>query len=292
MQTSICCLRNLQADFTNKDTDMTEIIGIRFKEVGKIYYFDPKGEKFETGDKVIVETQNGIELVTVVLPNRMIDETFEKGLKPVVRRANKRDIETAESFKSKEADAFKICEKKIAENGLDMKLVDVEYSFDGTKIIFFFTADGRVDFRQLVRDLAAEFKKTRIELRQISTRDQCKMIGGLGTCGRPFCCKTFLGDFQPVTIKMAKEQGFALNPTKISGACGRLMCCLKYEQESYEYLAKITPKKGAHVKTPDGIGTVIDLNLISGWLRVQLDDQPDSTPIVISREDVKIVSNN
>lgn len=265
---------------------MTEIIGIRFKEVGKIYYFDPLGEKYESGDKVIVETQNGIELVTVVIPNRNIDDDFDKGLKPVLRRASEEDLENARNYKEKEAEAFTICEEKIIENKLDMKLVDVEYSFDGTKIIFFFTAEGRVDFRQLVRDLAAVFKKTRIELRQISTRDQCKMIGGLGTCGRPFCCKTFLGDFQPVTIKMAKEQGFALNPTKISGACGRLMCCLKYEQDSYEYLAQITPKKGAHVRTPEGNGVVLDLNLISGWLRVQLDNQPDSTPIVTSREDV------
>ena len=270
---------------------MAEIIGIRFKEVGKIYYFNPKGISFKFGDKVIVETQNGIDMVTVVLPNRDIELKDEKSLKPIVRKATRSDIERREMHKSKEAEAFKICEEKIAASGLDMKLVDARYSFDGTKIIFFFTADGRVDFRQLVKDLAQSFKKTRIELRQISTRDQCKMIGGLGICGRPFCCKTFLGDFQPVTIRMAKDQGFSLNPTKISGACGRLMCCLKYEQEAYEDLLKITPKKGSKVMTQDGVGTVIDVNLISGWMKIQLDEKPDDTPIVTSREDVTPIKN-
>ena len=269
---------------------MAEIIGIRFKDVGKIYYFDPKGEQFSYGDKVIVETQNGVEMVTVVLPNREIE--LDKGtLKPINRRATINDIKTAEFHKSREAEAFSVCEEKIRQSGLDMKLTGVEYSFDGNKIVFFFTADGRVDFRQLVRDLAQEFKRTRIELRQISTRDQCKMVGGLGLCGRPFCCKTFLGDFQPVTIRMAKDQGFSLNPTKISGACGRLMCCLKFEQDAYEDLLKITPKKGSHVKTPSGTGTVVDVNLISGWMKVQLDDQPDSTPIVTSREDIEMLPN-
>ena len=268
---------------------MAEIIGIRFKEVGKIYYFDPKGEKYSFGEKVIVETQNGIEMVTVVLPNRNVELKKDSGLKPVIRRATPADIRTSEYHKSKEEEAFKICEAKIAENNLDMKLTDVEYSFNGSKIVFFFTADGRVDFRQLVRDLAQSFKKTRIELRQISTRDQCKMIGGLGICGRPFCCKTFLGDFQPVTIRMAKDQGFSLNPTKISGACGRLMCCLKYEQEAYEDLLKITPKKGSYVKTTEGNGTVTEVNLVSGWMKVQLEDQPDSAPIVTSREDVELL---
>lgn len=268
---------------------MAEIIGIRFKEVGKIYYFDPCGQTFEYGDKVIVETQNGIDMVNVVLPNRDVELKEGTNLKRIVRRANKSDLKTLEYHKSKEAEAFRICEERIKASGLEMKLAEAQYSFDGNKIIFYFTADGRIDFRALVKDLATHFKKTRIELRQISTRDQCKMLGGLAVCGRPFCCKTFLGDFQPVTIRMAKDQGFSLNPTKISGACGRLMCCLKYEQDVYEDLLKITPKKGSKVETADGIGTVIDVNILSGWMRVRLDGKEDDAPIITSREDIRII---
>ncbi len=269
---------------------MAEIIGIRFKEVGKIYYFNPKGQKFEYGDKVIVETQNGIDMVTVVLPNREVELSEKTNLKEIIRRATAHDLQRREYHKSKEKEAFEICEEKIKASGLEMKLIDAQYSFDGSKVIFFFTADGRIDFRDLVKDLASSFRKTRIELRQISTRDQCKMVGGLGICGRPFCCKSFLGEFQPVTIRMAKDQGFSLNPTKISGACGRLMCCLKYEQDAYEDLIKITPKKGSKVETASGTGTVIDVNLISGWMRVRLDEKEDDAPIITSREDVKVIS--
>lgn len=230
---------------------MAEVIGVRFKEVGKIYYFDPDGQELKKGDRVIVETVRGVECGEVALENREIsDEEIVKPLKKLIRKADEKDLRTLEENKKKEKNAFGICQKKIADHKLDMKLVDVEYTFDGGKVLFYFTADGRVDFRELVKDLAGVFR-TRIELRQIGVRDESKMIGGLGICGRPFCCRSFLGDFQPVSIKMAKEQGLSLNPTKISGTCGRLMCCLKYEQNAYEYLLKITPKPGAIVETAE-----------------------------------------
>ena len=205
---------------------MAEVIGVRFKEVGKVYYFDPDGHNLKKGDKVIVETVRGIECGEVAMDNREInDEEIVRPLKKLIRTATQKDIDQFTLNKKKEVEAFDICQKKILNHGLDMKLVDVEYTFDGGKILFYFTADGRVDFRELVKDLAGVFK-TRIELRQIGVRDESKMLGGLGICGRPFCCSSFLGEFQPVSIKMAKEQGLSLNPTKISGACGRLMCCL------------------------------------------------------------------
>ena len=271
---------------------MAEVIGVRFKEVGKIYYFDPDGKELKKGDRVIVETVRGVECGEVALENREIsDEEIVKPLKKLIRKADEKDLRTLEENKKKEKNAFGICQKKIADHKLDMKLVDVEYTFDGGKVLFYFTADGRVDFRELVKDLAGVFR-TRIELRQIGVRDESKMIGGLGICGRPFCCRSFLGDFQPVSIKMAKEQGLSLNPTKISGTCGRLMCCLKYEQNAYEYLLKITPKPGAIVETAEGAGTVVDFSLLMGTLKVKLHNNPDAMPKMFSRRDVKLVKDS
>ena len=271
---------------------MAEVIGVRFKEVGKIYYFDPDGQELKKGDRVIVETVRGVECGEVALENREIsDEEIVKPLKKLIRKADEKDLRTLEENKKTEKNAFGICQKKIADHKLDMKLVDVEYTFDGGKVLFYFTADGRVDFRELVKDLAGVFR-TRIELRQIGVRDESKMIGGLGICGRPFCCRSFLGDFQPVSIKMAKEQGLSLNPTKISGTCGRLMCCLKYEQNAYEYLLKITPKPGAIVETAEGAGTVVDFSLLTGTLKVKLHNNPDAMPKMFSRRDVKLVKDS
>ena len=231
------------------EVNMAEVIGVRFKEVGKVYYFDPDGKQLKKGDRVIVETVRGIECGEVAMDNREIDdEQIVKPLKKLIRIADEKDIAQFKANKAKEKDAFAICQQKIANHNLEMKLVDVEYTFDGGKVLFYFTADGRVDFRELVKDLAGVFK-TRIELRQIGVRDESKMLGGLGICGRPFCCSSFLGEFQPVSIKMAKEQGLSLNPTKISGACGRLMCCLKYEQNAYEHLLKIAQSL-THSRSP------------------------------------------
>lgn len=268
---------------------MTEVVGIRFKEVGKIYCFDPIGIKFEVGQRVIVETARGVECGMVATANQMVEEdTIVAPLKPVIRLATEDDLKKVEENKEKEKSAFKICEEKIAKHGLDMKLIDVEYTFDCGKILFYFTSDGRVDFRELVKDLAGVFK-TRIELRQIGVRDEAKMLGGLGICGRPFCCNSYMGEFQPVSIKMAKEQGLSLNPTKISGTCGRLMCCLKYEQNSYEHLMKITPKAGALVETKEGKGVVTESNLITGVIKVSLDKNPDAAPSTYDRKQVKIL---
>ena len=248
---------------------MAEIIGVRFKEVGKIYYFDPDGGSYRVGQPVVVETARGTECGTVAIANREIDpEKVVKPLKKVTRPATPEDLRRVEENRKKEQKAFRIAQEKIALCKLEMKLVEVEYAFDGSKILFYFTADGRVDFRELVKELAGVFR-TRIELRQIGVRDEAKMLGGLGICGRPFCCASFLGEFQPVSIKMAKEQGLSLNPTKISGACGRLMCCLAYEQKSYEYLNSITPTPGSIVRTPDGEGTVVEVNVVAGTLKVR-----------------------
>ena len=270
---------------------MAEIISVRFKDVGKNYYFDPQGKKFNVSDKVIVETSRGVECGTVSIANREVsDDELTSPLKPVLRLATSEDIRTVEENKEKEKAAFETCQKKIAEHGLKMKLVDVEYTFDRNKILFYFTADGRVDFRELVKDLAGVFR-TRIELRQIGVRDESKKVGGLGICGRPFCCNTFLGDFQPVSIKMAKEQSLSLSPVKISGTCGRLMCCLKYEQEAYEHLLRVTPKNGAIVDTEEGRGTVIDFNLLTGMLTVSLEKKPDAAPIIVNRHNVKVIKD-
>jgi len=271
---------------------MAEVVGVRFKEVGKIYYFDPDGKKVNKGDSVIVETARGIECGQVAMPNREVaDEQIVHPLKVIIRVATENDLNIVEENKKKEAKAFEICSQKIAKHKLEMKLVNVEYTFDSSKILFYFTADGRIDFRELVKDLASVFR-TRIELRQIGVRDESKMLGGLGICGRPFCCSSFLGEFQPVSIKMAKEQGLSLNPTKISGTCGRLMCCLKYEQPAYDYLLKITPKQGATVNTKEGKGTVVDVNLLTGELKVKLDKNADGAPQSFKRDEVKLIRDS
>ncbi|MDO5124854.1 MAG: stage 0 sporulation family protein [Ruminococcus sp.] len=268
---------------------MIKIIGVRFKSIGKIYYFDPAGLEIKHGDRVIVETSRGVECGEVVLADREIDESeFNSPIKPVIRIATKQDYETIEKNKKKEQDAFKICEEKIAKHGLKMNLIDVECTFDNNKILFYFTAENRVDFRELVKDLASVFH-TRIELRQIGVRDEAKKIGGLGICGQPFCCSRFLGDFQPVSIKMAKEQSLSLNPTKISGTCGRLMCCLKYEQDSYEELLKVTPKIGAVVKVGDSRGVVEDVNLLTGKLRVKM-DKTDAV-VNVKKDEVEVIKD-
>ncbi len=268
---------------------MTEIISVKFKENGRAYSFDPAGIKAEQGEYVIVETQNGTEIGTVSAANHEVaKDAIVKPLKKVIRKATEKDMARREDNKRKEKEAFGICEELILAHKLDMKLVEVEYSFDANKIVFFFTSDGRVDFRELVKDLASRFH-TRIELRQIGVRDEAKMLGGLGICGRPYCCKQFLNDFQPVSIKMAKEQGLSLNPTKISGSCGRLMCCLKYEQDAYEYLNSLTPSVGSTVKTPEGNAVVTDVNLITGYLTVRLSDS-DSLPFKIHRDEVQPLS--
>lgn len=270
---------------------MTEVIGVRFKNVGKIYYFDPDSTPLETGDYVIVETARGVECGQVAMANREIDDKeIVHPLKKMIRKATDEDIARLKENKEKEKKAFALCEEKIAQHKLDMKLVDVEYTLDNNKILFYFTADGRVDFRALVKDLASVFR-TRIELRQIGVRDEAKMLGGLGVCGRPFCCSSFLGEFQPVSIKMAKEQGLSLSPVKISGTCGRLMCCLKYEQEAYLDLLKKTPKVGAIVSTPDGKGTVVEQNLLTGVLKVSLDKSQSAVPSTYTVSQVKIIKD-
>ena len=249
---------------------MVNVIGVRFQNAGKLYFFDPGPYWPTPGDFVIVETARGIEFGEVVTPVREIsDEQLSAPLKQVVRIATAQDVQHAQDNKRSEKEAYAICQKKIGEHKLDMKLVSVEYTFDNSKILFYFTANGRVDFRSLVKDLAAVFK-TRIELRQIGVRDEAKMLGGLGPCGRPVCCGSFLGDFQPVSIKMAKEQSLSLNPTKISGVCGRLMCCLKYEEDNYEATRKRMPKVGKEVITPDGNGIVVDLNILKETVRVRI----------------------
>ena len=270
---------------------MAEVVGIRFKEVGKVYYFDPDGKIFKKGDRAIVETARGIECGEVAMENRVVpDEEIVSPLKVVIRAATDSDLKVIADNKKKEEKAFSICEERIAFHKLKMKLVEVEYTFDGSKILFYFTADNRVDFRELVKDLAGIFR-TRIELRQIGVRDESKMLGGFGVCGRPFCCNTFLGEFQPVSIKMAKEQGMSLNPVKISGTCGRLMCCLKYEQDTYEHLLRHTPKVGAIVETAEGRGTVIENNLITGMLKIRLDRRPEAAPVVIERHQVRLIKD-
>lgn len=269
---------------------MTEIIGIRFKKGGKVYYFSPGENKFRLGDKAIVETARGIECGDVVIENKKVEDSeIVAPLKSVIRRANGKDIAIVERNRQKEQEAFKICEEKIAFRKLKMHLIDVECTFDNNKILFYFTAENRVDFRELVKDLAAVFK-TRIELRQIGVRDEAKILGGLGICGREFCCKGYMGDFQPVSIKMAKEQGLSLNPTKISGTCGRLMCCLKNEQAAYEDLLKITPKVGAYVKTPECKGYVEEVNLITG--RLKINPEKSDVPVYVNRDQVKIIKDS
>ena len=248
---------------------MTTIIGVRFKSNGKMYYFDPQDTEVTAGTGVIVETARGLEYGECVQGNTEVNEqSVVQPLKRMIRIATEADMKTLERNRKRADEAFLVCKRKIEDRGLEMNLVTAECTFDMNKLLFYFTADGRVDFRELVKDLAGVFR-TRIELRQIGVRDESKMIGGLGICGQPFCCSRFLKDFQPVSIKMAKEQGLSLNPTKISGACGRLMCCLAYEENAYEYLNSIMPMVGSTVRTPDGLGTVLEVNPVSGYLRVR-----------------------
>ena len=255
---------------------MTTVISVRFRSGSKTYYFDPGQLEIQTGDDVVVETAQGPEFAQCAEGNHSVsDESVVKPLRAVLRIATDNDRHTAAYNRSREKDAFDICQKKILQHGLDMKLVRAECSFDGSKILFFFTADGRVDFRELVKDLAGVFR-ARIELRQIGVRDEAKMLGGLGICGRPFCCASYMDEFVPVSIKMAKTQNLSLNPTKISGTCGRLMCCLKYEQDAYEDAIKRMPKSDSFVVTPDGPGNVSDINVLKETVNVRLDERPDT----------------
>lgn len=251
---------------------MVEIIGVKFNSAGKAYYFDPKGNQLAAGTKILVETARGVEMGHVVIPNKMVDESeIVPPLKEIIRIADEADFLQEKENKEKEKEAFEIAVQKIAEHNLDMKLVGAEYTFDRSKILFYFTADGRVDFRDLVKSLASIFR-TRIELRQIGVRDEARQLGSIGICGRLLCCSTFLNDFHPVSIKMAKEQGLSLNPTKISGVCGRLMCCLQYEQNAYDDMLRKMPRKGEKVETPDGIGIVTDTATLKGQIKVKFTD--------------------
>ena len=266
---------------------MTTVVSVRFRSGCKTYYFDPRDLTVEAGQDIIVETAQGPEFAQCSEGNHPVpDEQVVQPLRAVVRIATDNDRHTAAYNRSREKDAFDICQKKIAQHKLEMKLVRVECSFDGSKILFFFTADGRVDFRELVKDLAGVFR-ARIELRQIGVRDEAKMLGGLGICGRPFCCAQFMDEFLPVSIKMAKTQSLSLNPTKISGTCGRLMCCLKYEQDAYEDLLRITPKVGAIVQTGEGRGKVTEVNLLTGELKVHLDRAEEGAVTSFHKSQVK-----
>lgn len=271
---------------------MIKVIGIRFKKAGKIYYFDPSDLKIEKGNYLVVETARGIEFGECVIAIKEIDESeVILPLKSVLRIADEKDILIHKENKSKEQEALNICLNKIVEHGLNMKLIDVEYTFDNNKVIFYFTADGRVDFRDLVKDLATVFK-TRIELRQIGVRDEAKMLGGLGPCGRSMCCSSFLGDFTSVSIKMAKEQNLSLNPTKISGICGRLMCCLNYEQSTYEDIRKRLPKVGAKVSTEEGPGEVISNSIVKESVKVKYKRGDEEIVQEFKIENIKVISGN
>lgn len=255
---------------------MVKVVGVRFKKAGKIYYFDPGALDIDPGEFVVVETARGVEFGTVVIGPKMVEEEeLVSPLKIVIRISTDEDIEIHKENKRKTKEAFDICETKIKEHMLEMRLIDVEFTFDNNKVIFYFTADGRIDFRELVKDLASIFK-TRIELRQIGVRDEAKMIGGLAPCGKTTCCNTFLGEFEPVSIKMAKDQSLSLNPTKISGLCGRLMCCLKYEHETYEELLKKMPELGSIAETPSGLGTIVDTYTLLESVKVKVKLEDDS----------------
>ncbi len=270
---------------------MQEIVGIRFKKIGKIYFFDTQGIELKKGQSVIVETARGIELGEVAIENRNVEEDkIVSPLKSVIRIATDEDKKIYDDNEARAREAYTICEQKIKEHGLDMKLVDVEYTFDNTKLLFYFTADGRIDFRDLVRDLAAIYK-TRIELRQIGVRDEVKMLGGYGSCGRELCCCNHLSDLNPVSIKMAKEQGLSLNPTKISGVCGRLMCCLKHEQNVYEEKLSRLPSVGAIVKTPEGTGTVEDVEVLKEIIKVKIEKDGDTFRKSFKLKDIEIIKN-
>ena len=277
-------------EIVNVPEERVEVVDIQFRSGQKVYYFDPAGATYAAGDHVIMDTARGPEYGTVTGGNHSIAaKDVVAPLRSVLRLATAEDEKTVEANRAKERRAYEICLQKIADHGLDMQLVSAECAFDGSKILFFFTADERVDFRELVKNLASIFH-TRIELRQIGVRDKAKMVGGLGICGRPFCCASFLDDFQPVSIKMAKTQNLSLNPTKISGTCGRLMCCLKYEQEAYEDLLRRTPKEESFVDTPEGRGTVVGIQLLRQQVKVQMEDSPE-TISQFSIEDIAILRN-
>ncbi len=268
---------------------MIEIIGIRFNTAGKIYYFAPKGNKVDIGMGVIVETARGVEFGTVAIVNKMVDESeVVQPLKPITRIATNADYNQLETNKEKEKEAFRIANEKITEHKLNMHLVNAEYTFDRSKILFYFTAEGRVDFRDLVKTLAGIFK-TRIELRQIGVRDEAKSLGAIGICGKALCCSTFLNDFHPVSIKMAKEQGLSLNPTKISGVCGRLMCCLEYEQNVYDEMLKVVPPKGSLVECSEGKGVVVESETLKGKIKVRFGDDDDMVIKQLDAKDVKVL---
>ena len=271
---------------TMENAELVEVIGIRFKDGGKVYYFEPNGINGKENDFAIVETSRGLEFGTICQGNKQVSVSdIVPPLRPVIRIATEKDIKQFEENGRKEAEALKICQQKIATHKLEMKLVEAEYTFDLSKLTFYFTADGRIDFRELVKDLASTFK-TRIELRQIGIRDEAKIMGGLGVCGRPFCCSTFLPDFCQVSIKMAKEQNLSLNSSKISGACGRLMCCLRFEHEVYQQEISHTPPVDSTVKTPDGTGTVTEISPLTGYIKVNINDTVKS----YHRDEVKILS--
>ncbi len=284
--TAAYLLDDIPCGFPAPDGKSVEVVGVRFRRAGKVYFFSPEGEKFKIGEPAIVDTARGPEFGEIVLLNRkMAQKDIVQPLRPVLRRATPEDIAHNKENRKKEADAMKVCAEKITAHGLEMHLIDAQYAFDNSKLLFYFTSEGRVDFRELVRDLAGVFR-TRIELRQVGIRDESRLIGGLGMCGRPFCCTTFLSDFGQVSVKMAKEQGLSINTSKISGCCDRLMCCLRYENESYAAEAALTPKKDTRVNTPEGVGTVVDATPLSGMLKVRLDKAPEEAPIVLHRDKV------
>ena len=268
---------------------MKKVVGVRFKHANKTYYFDPNGIDVEIGDKVVVETARGMELGTVIFKDKELSKKHDMDVKPILRMANERDLANQNRSKSEKAEAMRLCKEKIKSHGLDMKLVDVEYTLDNSKIIFYFTSDGRVDFRELVKDLAAIFR-IRIELRQIGVRDEAKMIGGIGSCGRSLCCSKWLNEFQPVSIKMAKTQNLSLNPAKISGICGRLMCCLNYENDNYLEAAKEMPTVGETIKTKDGMAVVLDVNVLENIIRAKIETKDKRNIVEVktySKEEVK-----
>lgn len=276
---------------------MVNVVGVKFKHAGKIYYFDPAGKEVKLGDHVIVETARGLEFGTVALEEEKVNKNkIVSPLKPIIRKATEADVKANEENQKKKDEAIKLCQEKVDKHKLDMKLIDVEYTFDNNKVVFYFTADGRVDFRELVKDLASVFKM-RIELRQIGVRDEAKMLGGIGNCGRSLCCHQWLSEFQPVSIKMAKTQGLSLNPTKISGICGRLMCCLKYENDTYTEAKKGMPDPGEKIKTPDGMAVVTDVNTLENIIKARLinEDKEDAKTmgeiLTYTKEEIKRLGN-
>lgn len=291
--TAAYLIEDIPTGFPAPDGKAVEVVGVRFRQAGKVYFFAPAGLHFKIGEAAIVDTARGPEFGEIVMLNRkMAQKDIVQPLRSVLRRASDEDIAHNEGNRQKEKEALALCAEKIAAHKLDMKLVDAQYTFDNSKLLFYFTSEGRVDFRDLVRDLAGVFR-TRIELRQIGIRDEARLIGGLGLCGRPFCCTTFLSDFGQVSVKMAKEQGLAINTSKTSGCCGRLICCLRYEQESYAREAALTPSKHTRVKTPDGVGTVIDNTPIAGTVKVKLDGaEENEAPKTYHRDNVEIVVPN